>query len=116
VTLLRALSCILSPAIVATGLSAQSTPNGTATVQAPGPHYHAGGLHELFLGSEYRNLWTTPISVQLLDLDTFAGGLRAVSKGGGQQTSPDKLPSVPEDRSHFPRRTEVSPVSGRGLA
>jgi hypothetical protein len=108
VTLLRALSCILSPAIVATGLSAQSTPNGTATVQAPGPHYHAGGLHELFLGSEYRNLWTTPISVQLLDLDTFAGGLRAVSKGGGQQTK--SLLLVGENgREYFFRSVDKDP-------
>jgi hypothetical protein len=56
------------------------------TVQAPGPQYGAGGLHRLFLGREYRPLWVTPISVPILDLHTFAGGLRPVSKGGGKQT------------------------------
>ncbi|HMH55577.1 MAG TPA: hypothetical protein VK535_04890, partial [Gemmatimonadales bacterium] len=33
------------------------------TLQAPGPRYRAGGLHRLLLGSEYRSLWTTPITV-----------------------------------------------------
>ena len=55
-------------------------------VQAPGPEYGAGGLHRFFLGAEYRSLWTTPVSVPVLDLETFAGGLRPVSKGGGKQT------------------------------
>jgi len=31
-------------------------------------------------------LWTTPISVEVLDLHTFAGGLRPVTKTGGQET------------------------------
>ena len=42
--------------------------------------------HSLLLGREYRSLWVTPITVPVLDLRTFAGGLRPVLKGGGQQT------------------------------
>jgi hypothetical protein len=62
----------------------QSTANDT--LQAPGPQYGAGGLHGMLLGKEYRSLWTTPVSVPVLDLRSFAGGLRPVSKGGGKQT------------------------------
>jgi hypothetical protein len=38
------------------------------------------------LGSEYRDLWTTPIEAEVLDLSTEAGGLRPVRRVGGQQT------------------------------
>jgi hypothetical protein len=79
--------CIL-PAVAAAGLAAQE-PSGSQqshVVQAPGAQYRAGGLHRFFLGSEYRSLWTTPVSVPVLDLEAFAGGLRPVSKGGGKQT------------------------------
>lgn len=54
--------------------------------QAAGPRYRASGLHRFLFGREYRSLWSTPISVPVLDLRTFAGGLKPVSKGGGQQT------------------------------
>ncbi|HEY7515964.1 MAG TPA: hypothetical protein VIC87_15860, partial [Vicinamibacteria bacterium] len=38
------------------------------------------------LGSGYRTLWTTPIDVEVLDIDRFSGGLVARKKGGGKQT------------------------------
>jgi hypothetical protein len=56
------------------------------TVVAPGPGYAAGGFHRWLFGSHYRKLWTTPIRVPVLDLRTFAGGLRPTERGGGQQT------------------------------
>jgi len=78
---------IVVAVFVGTGLRAQERgTRGADTVQAPGPHYRAGGLHRLLLGKEYRSLWTTPVSVPVLDLRSFAGGLRPVSKGGGKQT------------------------------
>src|SRR5688572_2347699 len=75
------------------------------TLQAPGPQYRAGGLHSLLLGREYRSLWTTPISVPVLDLRTFAGGLRPVSKGGGQQTK-SLLLAAPDGREFFFRSVD----------
>jgi hypothetical protein len=84
-TVLRAVSVALLGAISASGAAAQSS-SARDTIEAPGLHYRASGLHQLLLGREYRPLWTTPISVPLLDLGSFAGGLRPVSKGGGQQT------------------------------
>jgi hypothetical protein len=40
----------------------------------------------VFLGSNYRDLWATPITVPVLDLHTFAGGLRPTKTGGSTQT------------------------------
>ncbi|MEP7177225.1 MAG: hypothetical protein ABI860_11815, partial [Gemmatimonadales bacterium] len=56
------------------------------TVVTPGAHYRAGGLHTLLFGKHYRDLWTTPIRVEVLDLEHFAGGLRPTRRGGGKQT------------------------------
>ncbi len=52
----------------------------------PGPEYEAGWLHEFFFGAHWRQLWATPLQVEVLDLDKFAGGLNPVEKGGGMQT------------------------------
>lgn len=48
--------------------------------------YDINGLGELFLGSEYRDLWNTPISVQVLHVGSFEGGVRPTREGGGQET------------------------------
>jgi hypothetical protein len=51
-----------------------------------GPQYGGGPLHRFLFGGDYRSLWTAPIQVDVLDLRTYAGGLRPVSVGGGEQT------------------------------
>ncbi|RJP63248.1 MAG: hypothetical protein C4539_16880 [Ignavibacteriales bacterium] len=53
---------------------------------APGAEYKAGWFHEVFFGEHWRELWTTPIKVEVLDLNAFAGGLTPYKKGGGFQT------------------------------
>lgn len=57
----------------------------TATVAA-GARYHGNWLRRLFLGETYRDLWTAPITVPVLDLSAYAGGLTATKTGGGNQT------------------------------
>lgn len=57
----------------------------TVTVVA-GAHFQAGGLRRWFLGGTYRELWTKPIRVPVLDLHTFAGGLRPTKLSGGFET------------------------------
>jgi hypothetical protein len=52
----------------------------------PGERYAANGLHELFFGEHWRDVWATPIKVEILNLDEFAGGLTPIMKGGGMQT------------------------------
>ncbi|MBP2648078.1 MAG: hypothetical protein H6Q77_1702 [Gemmatimonadetes bacterium] len=64
--------------------SGAAAPESTTVVAGPG--YAAGGLHKWLFGKHYRTLWTTPIRVEVLDLGTFAGGLRPIRQGGGLQT------------------------------
>ncbi len=60
---------------------------GTATVRVtPGAHYDTGWLHRIFFGDHYRDLWATPIEVEVLDLAHVAGGLTPTQRCGGQQT------------------------------
>ena len=77
-------------------------------IQAPGPRYQASGLHRLLFGREYRSLWSTPVSVPVLDLRTFAGGLKPLSKGGGQQTK-SLLLVAPDGREFFFRSIDKDP-------
>jgi len=64
-------------------LAAQArTQEVTAGPQYGKPPY--GGTK--FLGKDYRDLWTTPIEVEVLDLATFAGGLKPVMRVGGLET------------------------------
>jgi len=46
-----------------------------------------GWLGRLFLGSQWRDLWTTPIEVPVLDLGSFDGGLTPDREGGGLETT-----------------------------
>src|SRR5581483_10274419 len=78
----------------------------------PGADYHAPFWRKWFAGAHYRDLWVTPIRVQVLDLARFAGGLTPIEHGGGEQTvslhmmgangieyalrSVNKRPKVPE--------------------
>jgi hypothetical protein len=75
---------LLAPCV----LAAEDAPNasGQTVTVVPGEQYRAGAVHRFFLGSGYRKLWTTPIEVPVLDLTTFAGGLKVDEKGGGKQT------------------------------
>ncbi|MGH7525873.1 MAG: hypothetical protein ACREMX_04135 [Gemmatimonadales bacterium] len=66
--------------------SADSTARARTVTVVPGADYRAGWLHRFLLGDHYRDLWTTPVEVEVLDLETFAGGLRPSKRGGGQQT------------------------------
>ncbi len=68
-------------------LLAQSDPtNRTATVIAGEQYASPPGGQKWLLGADYRDLWTTPIEVEVLDLQTFAGGLTPVMRVGGMQT------------------------------
>jgi len=58
---------------------------------AAGVRYGAGWLHRLLLGAHYRDLWTTPVRVAVLDLGGFAGGLTPLRRGGGRETKSLRL-------------------------
>ena len=57
--------------------------NVTAT---PGKEYRAGPLKRAILGSGWRDLWVTPVTVRVFDPSTYAGGLTFDKRGGGSQT------------------------------
>ena len=52
---------------------------------AAGPQYAAGAFHEFLFGRGYRDLWTTPVEVPVLDLQTTGGGLTPVRVVGQAQ-------------------------------
>ncbi|HZE08401.1 MAG TPA: hypothetical protein VE110_06550 [Gemmatimonadaceae bacterium] len=58
-----------------------------SVVVVPGELFKAGDFHRWLLGDNYREEWTTPIKVPVLDLKNFHGGLKPTKKGGGAQTT-----------------------------
>ena len=83
----RRLASLLS--CVALAAAAGSLPLDAADVRrvpAGRPEYATSRLHNLFMGSGYRKLWTTPIDFEMLDLRTFAGGLAPVRQVGSMQS------------------------------
>jgi len=55
-------------------------------IVAPDKQYKAGWFHNFWFGKHWRDVWTTPIKIPLLDLNNFAGGLTPIKVGGGLQT------------------------------
>src|SRR5690242_2662349 len=68
----------------ALGAMLAAPPAGTETVAFA--QYQAGGFHRALFGSGYRDLWTTPIAVPVLDLATYGGGLVPLEKTGRHQS------------------------------
>ena len=64
-----------------TKLSAQETREITAN-----PDLKAGTAYSLLFGGNYRDLWTTPFEIEVLDFSTEAGGLTPEFRVGGNQT------------------------------
>ena len=62
------------------------TTNKTEVTVIPGKEYEAGWLHRVFFGSQWRSLWTSAITVPVLDMNQFASGLQPIKRGGGFQT------------------------------
>ena len=56
------------------------------TVVAGEQYERPPGGSKWLLGRGYRDLWTAPIEVEVLDLQVFAGGLTPVMRVGGMQT------------------------------
>ena len=67
---------------------ARAVPPAGATTHTlvPGERYRVGAFKRWFFGSDYRSLWTTPLPVQVLDLDLVGGGLTPIRTGGRGQS------------------------------
>ncbi|HYU53373.1 MAG TPA: hypothetical protein VEK37_10530 [Gemmatimonadaceae bacterium] len=87
---IRALNIALVISGLATsGLQSQDSVGTRAardTTLAANRRFEAGRFHRFLLGDNWRDEWTTPITVPFLDLRSFEGGLRAVELAGGRQT------------------------------
>jgi len=61
-------------------------PGTDSVVVRASKKYGASGFHSFLLGENYRDLWAQPIKVPVLNLGTYAGGLKALEEGGNAQT------------------------------
>ena len=64
------------------GAASLAAPEGTPRRQTvvAGAKYRAGGFTRFWLGADYRKVWATPVSVEVLDLQKEAGGLSPVRR------------------------------------
>ena len=60
--------------------------NDTLTTAVAGQYYATDGWKRTLLGTGWRDVWVTPISVPPLRLGTYAGGLKVLERGGGYQS------------------------------
>ncbi|MBI9072445.1 MAG: BamA/TamA family outer membrane protein [Melioribacteraceae bacterium] len=67
-------------------IEAQKQLRPDSLIVIPGEEYKAGSFHRFFFGDHWRDLWTTPIKVEVLDMNSFAGGLKPIKRGGGMAT------------------------------
>ena len=72
--------------LAAAPLAAQDGSAPATVTRAPGPQYQAGGLKTFLLGENWRELWARPLTLPVLDVDTFEGGLEMERQGGGNQS------------------------------
>ena len=66
-------------------------PADSSLTLAAGPQYGRSAFGEVFLGWHYRDVWTTPVNVPVLDLSKYPLGMRPIREGGGRQTTSLKL-------------------------
>ncbi|PIQ22590.1 MAG: hypothetical protein COW65_02325, partial [Cytophagales bacterium CG18_big_fil_WC_8_21_14_2_50_42_9] len=81
--------------------------DSTITIAA-NPDYAASRTKEFLLGDHYREEWTTPIKVPVLDLATEKGGLIPYRVGGGKQTASLRL-RTEEGREYTLRSVNKNP-------
>lgn len=79
-TLIRVIAAVGGVSVAVSPVIAQDS----VTVVAG--DYAAGWFKRWLFGSDYRDLWTTPIRVPVLNIGTYAGGLTPVRTGGFGQT------------------------------
>ena len=77
-------------AAVAAVLGTAAAASAQQTVTA-GERYRAGPLHQTLFGRDYRDAWTTPVRVEVLDPERFGGGLTVQQAGGGLSTESLRL-------------------------
>ena len=57
------------------------------TLIAANEKFAAGGMKKLFLGEQYRDMWSTSVTAPMIDLESEKGGLVPIKKGGGMASN-----------------------------
>lgn len=82
-------------------------PNGSelssTTSFAANENFAASGFKKFWFGKQYRDLWTTPVVVPIIDLDSELGGLEPIKKGGGMASNSLRLRT--KNGEHFAMRS-----------
>jgi hypothetical protein len=108
VQLVLLLGCVPIAHVAAQSKVDTAEPGDTMRVP-PGPQYDTGWLHRLLFGSHYRDLWSTPVEAPVLDMGSFAGGLKVTQRGGGEQTKSIRLEGADGKEYQF-RSIDKDPV------
>jgi len=69
------------------------------TTLAANSNFGAGPFKRFILGDQYREMWTTPVKMPIIDLEITLGGLTPIKKGGGMASNSLRM-SV-EDGRHY---------------
>jgi len=78
---------LMAPTTLSAQIHRSPPPEGAKThTVVPGGRYDATGLRRWFFGSGYRDIWTLPVEIPVLDLDAEIGGLSVIETGGYGQT------------------------------
>lgn len=82
--------------------------DSTVVVKA-GEIYEAGELKRFFFGDNHRDVWTAPVEVPIVNIETKKGGFEIIGQGGGMQTKSLKLKAVADDRLYGFRSIQKDP-------
>ena len=77
--------CVILCAVAFSG-AARAQSKDSSVIITPGARYEAGAFKRFVLGTGWRDLWTTPVPVPVLDMETYADGLELDKRGGGAQS------------------------------
>lgn len=83
----RQINRLLYPLVIVLGLVTSGSLFAAETREiVADPTLSAGPVKRFFFGADYRDLWTTPVEIEVLDLSSEAGGLTPQFRVGGAQT------------------------------
>lgn len=84
------LSCVfcLISFLFSVNISAQRTDSMTVPASE---HFKINGSRHFWMGKNYRREWRTPVTVPVISVGTYKGGLTPKERGGGKQTKTLKL-------------------------
>ncbi|GAA0193965.1 hypothetical protein GCM10009122_57110 [Fulvivirga kasyanovii] len=81
--------------------------NGSYATIAANPHYEKSSFHQWLFGKRYRDLWSEPVKVKLIDIQN--SDFEILKVGGGRQTYNLRVID-PEDNQYVLRTVDKAPT------